>query len=204
MLKIFDSGLLKIWFFSTNLPLMAISTQEESWKRELSNFKKHQFHFSRGYARVALSTLFKIKPLEVPILALPNKPPYLEESFGFLSISHCKDGLIIGWSTSKLGIDMEPQNRSLDAKKLSKFLLSSQEKEYLYSNKYNLNEKFISIWVRKEALIKFSHGNIIRDFKNWQIDFDKNTGKHKKISGNIFVKCIKYKNWFIGIASENI
>lgn len=203
MIKIVDNKLLKIWFFPSDLPLMPISELEESWKRELSNFKKYQFHFSRGYARLALSTLFNLKPLEVPIIAIPNKPPFLEKSFGYVSLSHCKDGLIIGWSISKLGIDIESQYRPLDIKKLSEFLLSSKEKKYLYSNKHNLSEKFLSIWVRKEALIKFSYGNIIRDFKIWQIDFDKNTAKNKKISRSIFVRYIKYKKWLIGLASEN-
>ena len=92
---------------------------------------------------------------------------------------------------------------TLDIKKLSAFLLSSKEKKYLYSNKNNLSEKFLSIWVRKEALIKFSHGNIIRDFKIWQIDFAKNTAKNQKISRSIFVRHIKYKQWIIGLASEN-
>ena len=203
MIKIFDNELLKIWFFPSDLPLMPISEQEESWKRELSNFKKYQFHFSRGYARVALSTLFKLNPLEVPIIARPNKPPFLKNSFGFVSISHCNDGLIIGWSISKLGIDIESRNRPIAIKKLSQFLLSSKEKEYLYSNTKNLKEKFLSIWVRKEALIKFSNGNIIGDFKIWQIDFNKNNAKNKKLSRNIFVRCIKYKKWLIGLASEN-
>tara|TARA_B100000886_G_scaffold339509_1_gene305173 strand:+ start:97 stop:720 length:624 start_codon:yes stop_codon:yes gene_type:complete len=203
MIKIFDNVVIKIWFFPLHLPLMPISEQEKSWKKELSIFKKYQFHFSRGYARVALSTLFKLKPLEVPITARPNKAPFLKNSFGFVSISHCKDGLIIGWSISKLGIDIESRNRPIVIKKLSEFLLSSKEKEYLYSKTNNLREKFLSIWVRKEALIKFSHGNIIRDFKIWQIDFDKNTAKNKKLSRSIFVRCIKYKKWLIGLASEN-
>ena len=203
MIRIFDNELLKIWFFPSNLPLMPISEEEKLWKTELSNFKKYQFHFSRGYARIALSTLFNLKPLEVPIIARPNKPPFLKNSFGFVSISHCNDGLIIGWSIAKLGIDIESRNRPIDIKKLSKFLLSSQEKEYLYAKKNNLNETFLSIWVRKEALIKLSRGNIIRDFKIWQIDFDKNTAKNEKISRTIFVRCIKYKKWLIGLASEN-
>ena len=203
MIKIFDNELLKIWFFHSDLPLMAISEQEESWKRKLSTFKKYQFHFSRGYARLALSTLFNLKPLEIPIIAKPNKPPFLKNNLGFVSISHCKDGLIIGWSISKLGIDIESRDRSLVLKKISQFLLSSQEKQYLYSNKNNLREKFLSIWVRKEALIKLSHGNIIRDFKIWQIDLNKNIAKNKKIPRSIFVRCIKYKKWLIGLASEN-
>ena len=103
--------------------------------------------------------------MEVPIIARPNKPPFLKNRLGFVSISHCKDGLIIGWSISKLGIDIESRNRPIVIQKLSEFLLSSKEKEYLYSKRNNLREKFLSIWVRKEALIKFSHGKIIRDFK---------------------------------------
>ena len=133
---------------------------------------------------------------------MPYKPPLLDKGFGYISISHCKDATIIGWSNSKLGVDIESKNRCLNVKKLSEFLLSEEEKKYLNLNKENLKENFLSIWVKKESLVKFSHGNIIRDFKNWHIDSLQDKAINTKISKKIFVRSIKYKKWLIGLASE--
>ena len=204
MSKIINYEFLKIWIYNFDLPLMPISAQEDSWKEGLSEYKKFQFHFSRGYARQALSNQFNIKPLKVPLFAEPNKPPLLEKDFGYVSISHCQDSLIIGWSNSQLGIDIESKYRCLNVQKLSDYLFSFEEKKYLNSSKNNFKEEFLSIWVQKEALVKFSHGHIIRDFKNWEIDFLHNKATNIKTSKKIFVNSIKYKNWIIGFASEKI
>ncbi len=197
-----NKEIFKLWFFPFDLPLMPISTQEKKWKKELSNYKKYQFHYSRGYARIALSKLFNLKPLQVPLFAAPNKPPLLDKGYGHISISHCNNGLIIGWAKSKLGVDIELIDRHIDSKSLSEYLFSKKEKDYLYSSQTNQREKFISIWVRKEALVKFDHGNIIRDFRNWEINFLEHYATYKNKSKKIFVNCFKYKKWLIGLASE--
>ena len=54
----------------------------------------------------------------------------------------------------------------------------------------------------KEALIKYSRGNIFRDFKNWKIDFKNNSALKINDNLEIFSKSFKYKSWLIGLATK--
>ena len=198
-----NSNIFKLYFFPLHLKLMPISVQEEQWKKSLSERHKFEFHFSRGYARFVLSKILDLDPMLVPLIAEPKKPPLLKEGYGNISISHCNDALIIGWSKRKIGIDIESNNRSLDTNRISKYLLSKEENSYCKSNDYQtFRDKFLSIWVRKEALVKLDHGKIIRDFKDWNIDFFNNVASSQYKLKPIPVKYMRYKTWSIGIASE--
>lgn len=195
--------ILKFWFFPLNLPLKEITDQEKEWSNQLSNPRKYEYEYSRGYTRFALSKILNIEPLLIPLIASPGKPPYLKEGRGYISISHCKDALFLAWSNSKIGIDIESDKRNIDYKKIANNLLSKEEKDYIFSGFSKTNkERFLSIWVRKEALIKYSRGNILRDFKNWEINFKNN--RAVKINDNleIYSESFKYKSWLIGIATK--
>ena len=54
----------------------------------LSTVRAKIFLETRFYMRDALSTLFKINPMKVPITALPGQPPKLPNGMGYISISH--------------------------------------------------------------------------------------------------------------------
>ena len=195
--------LINCWFFPFNLPLKEITDKEKKWSNQLSNYRKYEFEYSRGYTRFALSKVLNIEPLSIPLIAPPGKPPYLEEGRGFVSISHCKDAMLVGWSNSIIGVDIEACNRNINYKKISDYFFSLEERDFIFSGISQDNkERFLSIWVRKEALIKYSRGNILRDFKNWKIDFKKNMAL--KFNGNleIFSKSFKYKSWLIGLATK--
>ena len=193
----------KFWFFPFNLPLKEITDQEKKWSSQLSKARKYQYQYSRGYTRFALSTILNIEPLLIPLTAAPGKPPYLEKDYGYLSISHCRDALFVAWSNTKIGIDIESSNRDIDFKKISDHLYSKEENEYIFSENNRENkEKILSIWVMKEALIKYSRGNIFRDFKNWKIDFKNNTAFKINDNLEIFSKSFKYKSWLIGLATK--
>ena len=193
----------KFWFFPLSLPLKAITDQEKKWSYELSNNRKYEFHHSRSYTRIALSIIFDCDPLLIPLNAPPGKAPILKKGFGFLSMSHCNDGFFLGWSNSEIGVDIESLNRRVDSKKISLYLFSEEEKEFLnYGENELLNEKFLSIWVMKEALVKYSKGNLLRDFKSWKIDFLNKTASNDNQVLNIFSNYFKYKSWMIGIASK--
>ena len=45
-----------------------------------------------------------LEPLEIPLKADPGKPPLLTEELGHISMSHCSDALLIGWSSTKIGV----------------------------------------------------------------------------------------------------
>ena len=144
-----------------------------------------------------------MQPLSIPLYSFPGKPPLLGKGFGFISISHCKNALFLGWSSSPIGVDIESINRSFDFQKLSKKLLSKEE-NLLLSNSIedDLSKKFLSIWVRKEALIKYAKGNILKDFKSWKINPSTNVAFSNTSFKKAYVNYTKYKSWLIGVASD--
>ena len=48
-----------------------------------------------------------LDPLKIPLKADPGKPPLLEKGWGHISMSHCSDALLVGWSLEKIGVDLE-------------------------------------------------------------------------------------------------
>ena len=60
------------------------------------------------------------------------------------------------------------------------------------------------MWVLKESAIKLNRGSISADLHNWQIELTRNIAINK--SSNVSLKsfCLKYKNWYLGTASETI
>tara|TARA_A100001035_G_scaffold270290_1_gene257240 strand:+ start:1255 stop:1902 length:648 start_codon:yes stop_codon:yes gene_type:complete len=195
--------IIKLWFIPPDLKLQKISEREKKWSLDLSESRRNQFQYSRGYTRLALSTYFKNDPLDIPLFSKPGKAPLLDKGFGFVSISHCNDGLFIGWSNTKIGVDIEPLNRNINVKRFSDYLLSNEEIQFIHeSGENNVSEKLLSIWVRKEALVKYSQGNIFRDFKSWKINQSKNTASLANSSTNISVYNVNYQKWLLGVASE--
>ena len=64
--------------------------------------------------------------------------------------------------------------------------------------------KVLSYWVRKEAAVKFLRGSIFEDLSN--LEYTEETKqifyKTKKIKINSYL--IKYENWFLSIANNDI
>ena len=58
-----------------------------------------------------------LEPLEIPLKADPGKPPLLADGLGYISMSHCSDALLIGWSSTKIGVDIERKDRQFQAQK---------------------------------------------------------------------------------------
>ena len=68
-----------------------LTSSELQIASNLSHARGKIFLETRHYMRYALSTLFNINPMKVPITAYPGKPPKLANGMGYISISHCKD-----------------------------------------------------------------------------------------------------------------
>ena len=91
-----------------------VATVEEiKTARTLTSSRSKVFLETRAYLRQSLSTLFGLDPIKIPINALPGEPPSLPSGMGNISLSHCKDAIIIVWHKSKIGIDIERKDRDL-------------------------------------------------------------------------------------------
>ena len=147
---------LGVWLFPIAAPLKQITLQEEKWAQQLPPKRKEEYVLSRGYARFAISNIFKVSPLKIPLLAPPGKAPDLDDGWGYVSLSHCNNAILIGWSPYKIGVDIERADRVINANNLGEKILSFNEKEMLKNmSSNNINKEILSKWVAKESAIKW-------------------------------------------------
>ena len=196
--------LLPLWLFPIDSPLKKISPAEEKIANLLPPIRAYQYRLARGYARFALSKFLKMNALDIPLDALPGKAPKLDNDLGYISFSHCKDALLIGWSAAKIGVDLERSDRKLAANQLANRLFTKEELqrlEQLPASK--LNSKVLENWVLKEAVIKWQRGQISKDCIHWNINQESRIASHEKLNYKVNVSIKHYQSWLIGIAYSN-
>jgi len=191
------------FFSSLFLQKLPITTFEENCLQKLNPQKALEYRYSRGKLRNFLSPILEIPSLEIPISAPPGRPPKLKEGFGYVSISHSKNALLIGWSEHPLGVDIEHSDRKIKADEIIKrFYTENEQIELKNFSGEDLRKKCLDLWVIKESSIKSIYGTIFQDLDNWEFSKINNTSFNKKIGlkRKIFLKEIdKYK---IGIAYD--
>ena len=94
---------------------LVVSSQERACAAGLTASRAQQFLASRGWIRSCLSSLHGVDPLEVPLTAPPGAPPRLPDGWGYVSLSHCADACLLGWSQQPIGVDLERADRKLHA-----------------------------------------------------------------------------------------
>ncbi len=142
-----------------------------------------------------------LDPLQIPLKADPGKPPLLEEGWGHISISHCSDALLIGWSLEKIGVDIERKDRKLDAKKLSKrFFTKYENREIATLTSSQVKEAVLKRWVVKEAAIKWQSGKISNNLNQWIWEKNSSFAYHQKLGYKVKVYEQTYNKWTYAIA----
>ena len=195
---------MRIWLIPFNKKMKYISHDEELIAKKLPPNRGNSYRFSRGYLRFCLSKVFNISPKEVPLHALPGKPPLIPKEYGIVSMSHCSDALLIGLASKKIGVDIENINRPINIDRFIKSKFLSQKEKLQIKNlkrDYQLKE-FLKIWVLKEAVIKFSLGSIINDFNKWELIDENKTAKNLLFDLQINILNKNIKNWSLGLACE--
>jgi len=180
--------------------LTHISTSSElQIASTLSQARAKIFLETRYYMRDALSTLFNIEPIRIPIIAPPGKPPKLPEGMGFISISHCKDAFIIGWHNKKIGIDIERSDRDFEYQTLAKKYFRRENIKNSNLNKYLILKE----WSAIEAAIKYDRGKLSKDIKEWIYQKDKENLYHKSKNIKLNLNQIPFLDWIISVAYKS-
>lgn len=193
-----------LWLCHKNKEEHLVSNEEKYWSKKLSKLKASTYLKARGYARYSLSNLFNINPLEIPLSAPPGKEPKLNMGWGNISISHCEDAILIGWSPNRLGIDIERKDRSFKAKKLLKRIsMVYEEKSLKGLSSKDLNQLFLKDWVIKEACYKWQETKNVFDIFNWHLENDISYAKNLQRKMQVKVNLIKYKSWYISVANNS-
>ena len=198
-----NSSVLGIWLFPITKPLKKITPIEEKWANILPARKQREYKYSRSYVRFALSTLFGIEPLKIPLFAPPGKPPKLAKGWGYMNLSHCNNALLIGWSSKKIGVDIENANRSFNAIKLAERICSTKENKLIKDLEIEEIRKIVlSRWIAKEAAFKWQQGVLYKDLNQWQNNENTKIYTNKKEGKQVFIDLIDIDSWKIGIAYD--
>ena len=183
--------------------LLPISKDERKWVKNLTSKKGLIYHCSRGCLRHVMSNMTGLDPLDIPLEAYPGEPPLLAEGWGHISMSHCSDALLIGWSSSKIGVDIERQDRQLQAYKLSKRFFNNYEHgeiENLAPNE--VKELVLKRWVVKEAAVKWQRGKIARNINEWIWKSGSSFAHHKRFGHKVKIHQQSHDQWTYAIALD--
>jgi len=191
-----------VWFFKKGLTYQTINEHEKEIASKLSFVKSQEYAYSRGYARLVLSSLFKVEPLEVPLISLPGAQPILKKGWGYLSMSHCKDALIVAWSVKRIGVDIERSDRNFSYKKICERFFTSKEK-IIFNNLRDLNQRrfVLNQWIMKESAFKWQKTKSPNDLFGWEWDIISDICSHKKLKQNLKFSLIQYDKWSIGLST---
>ena len=113
--QINNKRVLGLWRFLMPSELLPITSEEKKWVQKLTPRRGLIYHFSRGCLRHVMSIMTNLDPLDIPLKAAPGEPPLLAKGWGYISMSHCSDALLIGWSSGKIGVDIERKDRLFQA-----------------------------------------------------------------------------------------
>ncbi len=198
-MKEYSNTLPKIWFYRLNGRKHLPTLNEIKIAENLPQPKVNIFLESRAQIRYSLSTLFDINPLDVPLEAFPGEPPNLPENMGNLSISHCRDALVVIWSKNRIGIDIERVDRNFNFRSLNDkyFIPNSNEKEKVQP------EEVLKKWSGIEAAIKWDKGKLSKDLRYWKYVKNKNYIFHERKKLEINLSQFVFHNWIISIAYKN-
>ena len=185
-------------------PLKTISSTEQIWALELSGKRSREYQHSRGYIRQALSELWQIPALNIPLYAPPGKSPQLSEGWGHISISHCCDALFIGWSPKRIGVDIERIDRRFNPEKLAKRYFSKKEIDTLNDlRKEDLRIATLQNWVIKEAAIKWQQASLAGNISEWSFCKTSNLMIHASLGHKVGLHRIEYDSWYIAITYDH-
>ncbi len=103
------------------------------------------------------------------VLRTPDGKPYIPDSSIFVGVTHTDKLVIIAIDSENFGIDCEDASRKVKSKeRIADKYYSLKETTYVFENGINAEEsnlRFLEIWVKKEAYVKFL-GTGIKDMKS--------------------------------------
>ena len=204
--QIENTSVLGLWFFLIPSKLLPITNEEKKWTSKLTTKKRLIFHLSRGCARNAMSHMTGLDPVKIPLKAEPGKAPLLAKGWGHISISHCSDALLIGWSSKRIGIDIERQDREFKAEEISKRFFSKIENDEIRNlSPTQIQEQVLKRWTIKEATIKSKGEKIANNLNQWIWENNTSFAYHHSNKNKVKVFNRKYKYWTYSIAvDENL
>jgi len=151
--------------------LGCLSIAERSWGFGLPDRQRSRYFQSRALLRGQLAELLGCASAEVPLHSPPGQPPLLGAGLGWVSLSHSGAGLLIGYSGSPIGVDLECIARPIDPAGLMRRFYPEKEQAQLRDlTGEELRRVVLVSWVLKEAAIKWRHRTLAAELAQWCYD----------------------------------
>ena len=190
-----------VWSFKKNKNLNIISSKETKIAKQLSEVRAFEFITSRAAIRLALSKIFEIDKLKIPLIASLGEAPKLLNGLGNISLSHTKDQILIGWSKFDIGVDIERKDRDFGYLQLSQRFYKKEElNNFKKFKKSEQKQEVLKYWIMKEACLKCRRGSNIMELFDFEWDKEKRCCLNKKISTEFYFEIINFKEFLIGIS----
>jgi len=200
LLNNYEYKIPKIWFYKFKGVQDVATPKEIKIASKLSKQRASIFLESRAFIRNSLGTLFNLDPLEINIVANPGEPPKLPKGMGYLSFSHSSDAIILVWHDKKIGIDIERTDRNFNYDKLAnKYFLKSNRS---YNTSQLNKDSILKQWCAIEAAIKWDHGKLSKDIKEWQYFKEEKILFHPKKKLRLKFTQINFYQWNICLAHK--
>ena len=149
--------------------LQALSAQEMLWGQALAPLGSQRYWQSRAAMRGVLAHTLGCGPAAVPLHSPPGEPPQLEG--GWVSLSHSRDGLLLGYAPVPIGVDLERVDRPLDGRALAERFFPPGEIDQLQQLPADrLRLAVLTSWVAKEAAIKWRQRTLAEELSSWRFD----------------------------------
>ena len=180
---------------------LVVSSQEHAFAAGLTASRAQQFLASRGWMRSCLSTLHGVDPLEVPLSAPPGAPPQLPNEWGHVSLSHCADACLLGWSQQPIGVDLERADRKLHAAAalVRRFFTEFEQGELMELEGDQLRQQVLDRWLVKEAAIKWQQGSLAQDLCFWEVSSNLRTATHHDLHFKVAAQLWSQGEWRLGV-----
>ena len=131
-------------------------------------------------------------------MCIRDRPPTLPSGMGNISLSHCKDAIVIVWHKGKIGIDIERTDRDFNYLKFAeKYFFHTNKSDH---NNYLTKNMILNQWCAVEAAIKWDHGKLAKDINHWQYFEKPKDLIHKKKNIHLNYSQINFHNWNITLA----
>lgn len=173
-MKEFPNGILSlsnkdihIWKFeidkSENSPSSYIHLLDTNEKERASKFRfstdRDQFLWGRILLKQLLGNYLNINPKSITVKTTADGKPIfekIEHQQIHFNLSHSHNCIILGFSKSPIGVDIEHVSRKVNIEQICRNHFSDAEQNLIQTTTSTENKEsiFFDIWTKKEALIK--------------------------------------------------
>lgn len=184
---------------------LLVSEHEQACSLRLPQAQRQRYLLSRGWLRRQLAMLWQLPALAVPLHSPPGEPPLLADGFGFVSLSHSREQLLLAWSPWPIGVDLEWQARQIQAEGLASRFFPPQEWQRLQSlDPAERMEMVLESWVRKEAAIKWQRSSLATDLRHWCWNAERSQLRHLEHGWQPACICERQNGWLCGVVGQGV